>query len=213
MIVPRMGIELSKGSRLPSKSGLASALFSSTQQRVLALLFGETDRSFYGNELIRLASSGSGSVQRELARLEASGLITSRMVGTQRHYRANESSPIFEELRGIIRKTVGLAEPLRGALGPLAKKILAAFVYGSVAKKKESARSDIDLLIVSDEVTYADVYSALEPLRDSLRRDINPTVYRREDLAKKLKRRNAFLTRVLEQPKIWLIGSERDLTP
>ena len=158
-----------------------------------------------------MASSGSGSVQRELAKLEASGLITARRVGTQRHYQANEASPIFEELRGIIRKTVGLAEPIRGALGPLSKDIVAAFVYGSVAKRKDSARSDIDLLVVSAKLTYADIYSALEPLRDELRRDINPTVYRREDLVKKLRDGNAFLTRVLEQPKIWVIGSEREL--
>jgi len=195
----------------PSKVGLADALFTSTQQRVLALLFGQTDRTFYGNELIRMASSGSGSVQRELAKLEASGLITARPVGTQRHYQANEASPIFEELRGIIRKTVGLAEPIRKALGPMSKDIVAAFVYGSVAKRQDSAHSDIDLLIVSDKLTYADVYSALEPLRVELRREINPTVYRREDLAKKLKSHNSFLTRVLKQPKIWLIGSEREL--
>ena len=133
------------------------------------------------------------------------------MVGTQKHYRANQSSPIFEELRGIIRKTVGLAEPIREALEPISHEIAAAFVYGSVAKKKDSARSDIDLFIVSDELAYADVYSALEPLRERLRREINPTVYRREDLAKKLRAGNSFLTRVLEQPKVWIIGSEHDL--
>jgi predicted nucleotidyltransferase len=190
---------------------LADALFSTTQQRVLGLLFGQPDRSFYATELISLIRAGSGAVQRELARLEQSGLVTVRRLGNQKHYQANPDSPLFGELCSISRKTVGLAEPLREALAPLAKKILAAFVYGSIAKRQDTAASDIDLMVVSDRVTYADVFAALEPLQSKLGRTVNPTVYRRQDLAQRQKKGNAFLTRVLAQPKVWIIGSESDL--
>ena len=207
--MPRMG--MTKAKRISGQPSLASALFSTTQQRVLGLLFGQPDRSFYATELIALTSGGSGAVQRELARLDHSGLVTVRKVGTQKHYQANPDSPLFTELCGIAQKTVGLAEPLRAALSPLASRIVAAFVYGSVSKGKDTAASDIDLMIVSDGVAYADAFEALEPVNIQLGRVINPTVYSRRELAKRIKEGNAFVKRVLAQPKIWLIGSEGEL--
>jgi len=193
------------------ESSLADALFSTTQQRVLGLLFGQPERSFYATELIGLAGAGSGAVQRELARLEQSGLVTVRRLGTQKHYQANPESPLFNELSSIARKTVGLAEPLREALAPLASRVIAAFVYGSVAKRRDTAASDIDLMVVSDTLTYADIFGALEPLAAKLGRAINPTVYSRRELARRRKEDNAFVTRVLAQPKVWIIGAEDDL--
>jgi predicted nucleotidyltransferase len=190
---------------------LADALFSTTQQRVLALLFGQPDRSFYATELIKMARSGSGAVQRELASLAQSGLVTVSHIGNQKHYQANSDSPLFTELSGIIRKTVGLAEPLRDALRPLASGIVAAFVYGSVAKRKDTARSDIDLMVISDALNYADIYAALEPVSARLERHVNPTVHSRREFTEGVKEGNAFVTRVLEQPKVWVIGTERDL--
>jgi predicted nucleotidyltransferase len=190
---------------------LADALFSGTQQRVLGLLFGSPGRSFYANELIGLAGAGSGAVQRELARLEQSGLVNSRRVGNQKHYQANPKSPLFREICSIVQKTVGLAEPLREALRPLASQIVAAFVYGSVAKREDTATSDIDLMVVSDALAYPDVYSALEAASDRVRRTVNPTILSRKALAKRAKGDNAFVTRVLSQPKIWLIGDEHAL--
>jgi predicted nucleotidyltransferase len=190
---------------------LADALFSKTQQRVLGLLFGQPDRSFYATELIGLAGGGSGAVQRELASLEQSGLVTVRRLGTQKHYQANPDSPLFTELCGIARKTVGLAEPLREALAPLASRIVMAFVYGSVAKRQDTASSDIDLLVVSDDLSYADVFEALEATGARLGRVVNPTVYTRRELAKRVKEGNAFVKRVLTQPKVWVIGTQDDL--
>ena len=134
--MPKMGMP-KKSSLPPRATSLADALFSTTQQRVLGLLFGQPDRSFYATELISLAGSGSGAVQRELARLEQSGLVAVHRIGTQKHYQANPDSPLYSELQGIARKTVGLAEPLRDALAPFAGKIIAAFVYGSVAKRQD----------------------------------------------------------------------------
>ena len=206
--MPKMGIAtLSR--RSPSVgTNLANALFSGTQQRVLGLLFGQPDRSFYATELIALAGVGSGAVQRELARLAQSGLVTVRAVGNQKHYQANPASPIFAELCGIARKTVGLAEPLREALAPLAPKIHAAFVFGSVAKQTDTASSDIDLMIVSDTLEYGDTFLALQDAAARLGRDVNPTIYTRRELSKRVKNGDAFATRVLSQPKVWLIGGE-----
>ncbi len=198
--IPRMGRRKAPPRRR-CESSLADALFSTTQQRVLGLLFGQPERSFYATELIGLAAAGSGAVQRELARLEQSGLVTVRRLGTQKHYQANPESPLFSELTSIARKTVGLAEPLREALAPLASRVIAAFVYGSVAKRRDTAASDIDLMVVSDGLTYADVFGVLEALAAKLGRTINPTVYSRRELAKRWKEDNAFVTRVLAQPE------------
>lgn len=194
-----------------SPGGLADALFTTTQQRVLGLIFGLPDRSFFANEIIGQTGSGSGAVQRELARLEASGLTTVRWIGNQKHYQANKESPIFFGLWDIVQKTVGVAGPLHEALRPLASQIRAAFVYGSVAKKQDTSASDIDLMVISDSLGYAELFAVLEPVRVRLGRPVNPTVFSEMDVARKLKAGNAFMRRVLEQPKIWLIGGDSDL--
>jgi predicted nucleotidyltransferase len=150
-------------------------------------------------------------VQRELARLTQSGLVTARAVGNQKHYQANPAAPIYAELCSIVQKTVGLAEPLREALAPLAGRIRAAFVYGSVAKRADTAVSDIDMMLVSDDLSYADLYARLEEASQRLGRTVNPTIYAPKELAQRVKRKDAFATRVLAQPKLWLIGGEDDL--
>jgi predicted nucleotidyltransferase len=210
--MPNMGIK-TKGEKiaLRKSTSLADALFSTVQQRVLAYLFGQPERSFFATELIRLTGGGSGAVQRELARLEESGLVMVSRIGTQKHFQANPKAPIFSELCSIAQKTVALAEPLREALKPLAKRISAAFVYGSIAKKQDTASSDIDLMVVSSKLTYANLFEALADASEGLGRKINPTVYPPRELATRVKQGNAFVTRVLAQPKIWIIGDESDL--
>jgi predicted nucleotidyltransferase len=190
---------------------LADALFTKTQQRVLGVLFGRPERSVYASELIRDAGTGSGAAQRELARLEESGLVVARRIGHQKHYQANESSPLYSELRNIVMKTVGLAEPLRNALKPLSSEIRAAFVYGSVARATDQSASDIDLMIISDTLAYGDVFGALERVTRTVGRKVNPTVYTAAEFSKRARTENAFLTRVLEQPKLWVLGTEHDL--
>ena len=214
IVIPNMGTKLPvsrKPAPLPRRTGLADALFTGTQQRVLGLLFGQPGRSFYATELIGLAGAGSGAVQRELARLSECGLVSVRALGNQKHYQANPDSPLFEELYSIVQKTVGLAEPLREALTPLAKRLRAAFVFGSVAKRQDTTASDIDLMIISDKLVYADVFRALEPVNARLGRTVNPTILTRKELAKRIAEDNAFVTRVLAQPKLWLFGGEDDL--
>lgn len=209
-IVPNMGINKSQPG-FPPTQGLADALFTKVQQRVLGVLFGNPGRSFYANEMIALAGSGTGAVQRELARLAAAGLVTVSRVGNQKHYQANSASPVFEELRGLVLKTSGLADVLHVALSPLEPQISAAFVYGSVAKGLDTAASDIDLMIVSDSLTYADIFAAVEAAATQLGRPVNPSVYSRQVLDQRIEQGNAFIQRVLAQPKLWLIGEKNDL--
>ena len=196
------------GSTNPS---LGDALFTKTQQRVLGLLFGNPDRSFYSNELVRLSGVGNGTVQRELASLVASGLVTAGLIGNQKHYQANRAAPIFDELRGIALKTFGLADVLRGRLESLASRIQVAFVYGSVAKGSDTARSDIDVLIVSDRIAFADVIEALGDAATGLGREVNPAIYGRVEFEKKASEEGGFLARVIEGPKIFLIGADSDI--
>lgn len=209
IFMPNMG---TKKAAPPVRTGLADALFSGTRQRVLGLLFGQPSRSFYANEMIALAGSGSGAVQRELSTLAQSGLVNVKAIGNQKHFQANPDSPIFAELCGIAQKTVGLAEPLREALLPLARQIIAAFVYGSVAKKTDTAGSDIDLMIVSDEASYGDLFLTMDAATSALGRAVNPTIFTRKEFAKRRDAQDSFLSRVLEQPKIWITGGESDLT-
>jgi predicted nucleotidyltransferase len=209
MIMPILGAR-AKRARSRRRS-LADALFTRTQQRVLGVLFGQPDRSFYASELIRTARTGSGAAQRELARLENSGLVVGRRIGHQKHYQANLASPLFEELRSIVLKTVGLAEPVQEALKPLSSAIRAAFVYGSVAKAVDRSTSDIDLMVISDSLTYGEVFGALERVARAVGRQVNPTVYSVAEFSKRTREENAFVTRVLQQPKVWIVGSEHDL--
>jgi predicted nucleotidyltransferase len=187
---------------------LVDALFSTTQQRVLALLFGQPDRSFYANELIGLTKSGSGAVQRELRRLTDSGLVIVTRIGNQKHFQANHAAPVFQDLRNIVLKTVGLAEPLRTALAPLAARILSAVVCGSVAKRTDTAFSDVDLLIVSDDLTLEQVYGALDPAERELSRKISPTLYTADEFQRRREAGSPFVTKVLAGEHIVLIGDE-----
>ena len=174
----------------------------------MGLLFGNPSRSYYANEIIRSAGTGVGAVQRELERLTAVGLVTAKKIGNQKHYQANRQAPIFEELRGIVLKTFGLADVLREALVPLAGRIDTAFVYGSVAKGTDTASSDIDLMVIGDKLSYPDIFPLLTKAESRLGRAINPTVYSRRELRRKLQDGNEFLSRVLKQPRIFLVGTD-----
>ena len=208
-----MGIKRSTAATPPrsASTGLANALFTKVQQRVLRVLFGNSGRSFYANEIIALAESGTGAVQRELTKLAAAGLATVRRQGNQKHYQANSTSPVYSELRGLVLKTFGLGDIVRAALAPLTPQIRAAFIFGSIAKVQDTADSDIDLLVVSDSLTYADVFSALEQASQDLGRTVNPTVYSLREFTRRVKEGKAFVARVMNQPKVWLIGDEHGL--
>ena len=211
MIVPNMGTKAVARDSAPIETGLADALFTPVQQRVLGLLFGQPDRSFQGNELIRLAESGTGAVHRFLTRLTQAGLVTIERIGNQKHYRANRESPIFGELRGLMEKTSGLVIPLREALAAHGAKIAAAFVYGSIAKRTDRAASDIDLMVISRDLSYVDLNEALEAAEATLSRPINPNLMTPEEWRRKRVQKGSFAARIAAQPRLFLIGSDDEL--
>lgn len=191
-------------------TGLADALFTTTQQRLLGLLFGQHARSFYASELIQRTGSGSGAVQRELRRLASSGLVTVTRIGNQKHYQANPDSPVFEELCSLVKKTVALAEPIREGLAPLADRIEMALLYGSVVKGTDTATSDIDLIIVADGVTLEDIYSALATVEADLARKISPTLYTPREFVDRKASNSPFISRVLSGEHLVLMGDEHE---
>lgn len=194
-------------------SSISDVLFSGVQQRVLGLLFGQPDRSFYANEIERLGMTGRGALERELKRMTASGLVTMTVIGRQKHYQANRNSPIFQEIRGITLKTFGLSDGLRAALSPYADAIRCAFIYGSVAKGTDTATSDIDVMVVAEGLSYSELFEALTKAEETLGRKLSPTLYTPEDFRRKLAGDNHFVTRVLHQPRIVLLGSEDAIRP
>src|SRR5689334_5782384 len=190
---------------------VADALFTRTQQRVLGLLYGNPARSFYSNEIVRLSGMGIGTVHRELARLLSSGLVTAGRIGNQKHYQANRAAPVFEELRGLALKTFGVADVLRTALAPLAPRIRVAFVHGPVAQGTDTAATDVDVLVLSDHLAYGEVIAALAGAERSLGRGVNPSIYGRVEFLRRIAEEGGFLARVLQGPRIPLIGSDEDI--
>ena len=187
-------------------SSIGDALFTKTQQRVLGLLYGKPERSYYFNELVRLAGMGKGTVRRELEKFCRVGLITVQRQGNQNHYQANASNPIFAELKAITQKTFGIVDILKAALIPLWPRLEQAFVYGSMAKGSEHINSDIDLMLVGDELVYGEVMALLEIAEHQLGRKVNPTLFSPLDFAMRLGAGQSFLTRIMEQPKLWIKG-------
>lgn len=205
------GIKAPKLRQGRAAASMASALFTSTQQRMLALLFGQPERSFFTKELIDLAGSGSGAVQRELERLQQSGLITQTLVGNQKHYQANAEAPIFSELRAIVSKILGPAEVIREALTPLSDHIRLSLLYGSVARHRDTAASDIDVLLVSDTLTLEQAYEVLEPAEKHLGRPVSPTLYTQDEFLRRLNQGNPFLVKLLAGEFVILLGDRDDL--
>lgn len=198
------------GTELAPSTTLADVLFSPVQQRVLALLFGQPGRSFQSAEVIALAGSGTGAVHRQLVRLAESGLVKVTRVGNQKHYQANPDSPVFSELHGLVVKTMGLAGPLQEALAPFRDRLQAAFVYGSIAKGTDTAQSDIDLMVLCDDLDYADLYGALQEAEATLGRPVHVSLMTPAEWNRKLAEGNPFVTKVEAQPKVLLIGSPDD---
>ncbi len=186
---------------------MGDALFTKTQQRVIGILFVNPERSFYLNEIDRIAGVGKGSVKRELDKLCAAGILVMSKQGNQNHYKANADCPIFSELKGIAQKTFGIVDVVKNALTLLLPKIEMAFIYGSIAKGSENSQSDIDIMIVSNELSYGEVLDALSDTEGLLSRVINPTMYSVEEFSQRVTNNQSFIKRVMEQPKLWIKGN------
>ena len=189
---------------------ISSALFGKTRQAVLGLLYGHDRESFYLRQIVRAVSLGQGAVQRELAHLTEAGLLVRTRKGNQVYYQANRSAPIFAELKSLLVKTVGVADVLRATLAIHADRIQLALLYGSVAAGTDQATSDIDLLVIG-RVSFGEVAEAVSAAQEKLRREINPSVYSTEEFRKKLLAGHHFARQVVHSPKIFLMGSEREL--
>jgi len=188
---------------------MIEALFPRTRRSVLALLLSRPEESFYLREIVRATEAGKGAVERELRALTSAGILVREKRGNLTYYRANRDCPIYPELHSLMAKTAGIADVLRAALAE-AEGIVLAFIFGSIAKGTFDPRSDVDLLIVG-ETSLADISGALKAAEDRLSREVTPTVYTPQEFGQKVAESHAFLTRVLSEPKIMLVGSEDDL--
>ena len=203
--IPRMGTHTSPDSA-------AQVLFGSVRRAVLALLFGHADERYYFREVLRAVGGGSGALQRELQQLVAAGLVTREVAGHQVYFSANRAAPIFPELKAIVEKTAGAADVLRTALASFHAngQVDLALIYGSIASGTETAKSDVDVLIVGD-ATLSELVPALRRAEARLRREVNASVYPAREFREKLKRGGKFLARVVKGPKLFLVGDEREL--
>lgn len=186
----------------------SQALFSPSLQKILALLFVRVDEAFYVNEIIRLTGLGSATVQRELQRLDTAGLISSTRVGNLRRFQANHDHPVYAELHSLVQKSFGLTGVLQTAIEPLLPSLRCAFVYGSIARGAETAVSDIDVMLIGDTISYGAALSTFSTAEQKLGRKINPTLYTPAEFRKRQQEQQHFLMRVLEQPKLFLMGDE-----
>ena len=191
--------------------GIRDALFSKVQGRVLALLFGQPDRSFYTSEILRHVNCGVGAVDRELNRLLQSGLVTVERVGNQKHFRANKTAPIFDDLRGLLEKTVNLTEPLKRSFERHASGIRSAFVFGSVAKGTDTVKSDIDILVIGDDLSYADLYTAAQEAELTLKRPVHLLFMTPHDWQRHASDEGTVMNMISKSPKLFFIGSEHEL--
>jgi len=191
-------------------SSFAAVLFGRTRSAVLALLYSRTDRPFYTREIAREAGTSVGAVQRELKNLTKIGLIVRSSVGNQVFYQVNRDAPVFLEMRALVNKTIGVFSVLRSVLEPLSKRIVVAFVYGSVARAEETAQSDIDLMVIGDAKLDV-VLSRLSDVERAIGRPINPTVYAIAEFKSKLANGNHFVNAVLKGKKVFLLGDEDEL--
>jgi predicted nucleotidyltransferase len=185
---------------------ISAALFSDSQARVFRWLFGQPERSYHLNELRRLTGLGSASLQRELGKLAAAGLVRSEKKGNLRVFQANMDSPVYEELAALTRKTLGAQPLLQEALAPLKAKLDLAFIYGSIAKGTDTAKSDVDVIMVGKDLLLSEVLKLLLPVESQLGRKINPTLYTPAEYKRRRAQKDSFLNRVLGQPVIPLIG-------
>jgi uncharacterized protein len=194
-----------------ARKDVAEVLFGKTRRSVLGLLFSRPTERFHLRQVERLTGTGIGALQRELGALAQASIVTRETEGVHVLYRANPDSPVFEEMKALVLKTTGIAAVLRETLRPLEREIFAAYLFGSVSRGQQHADSDVDVLLISDSLSLARVVTTLSPAEAIIGREINPVVYRLDEIRKKLRDKHPFLTRVMTQRKLLLVGDEHVL--
>jgi len=190
-------------------SKLGDALFTTTQQKVLGLLYAHPERSFYTREIIRSTGMGVATIKRELDRMLAAGIISMTKVGNQHHYKAYAACPIYAELLGIVKKTFGIVDVISLALSPFTERIDWAFIFGSVASGKETSTSDIDLMIIGD-VGFTEIVTGLYSIQETLGREVNPKIYSKEEWTQMKNKKDAFVKEILAKPRMDVIGDANE---
>ena len=185
---------------------LSAAIFTDSQSRLFSWLFGQPERAYHLNELRHLTGLGSASLQRELNRLATAGLVDAQAVGNLRCFQANPQSPVYAERVALTRKTLGTVPVLREALQPLQPNLLSAWVDGSVAKQTDTASSEVDVMLVGNDLSLSQVLVALEHAEAQLGRKINPNCYSPQEFERRRLEPDSFVNRVLSQPILPLIG-------
>ncbi|MBM4447071.1 MAG: hypothetical protein FJ023_06950 [Chloroflexi bacterium] len=189
---------------------LEALLGSKLRSKVLGWLFTHPDERYFVRQLTSLVKEDSTNVSRELARLEKAGILVSTTEGKQKYYQANRQSPLFNELHGLMLKTVGMADIIKKALEPRIADIKLAFIFGSVAKRAENRFSDIDLLVVGN-ITFGEVVDLITTAEGTLNRELNPVVYALAEFNKRLSENHYFVSDILSGDKIFIVGDENEL--
>lgn len=189
---------------------LLDLLFGTYRQRALNQLLLHPDSSYHVRELARLTGTTPGTLHKELSRLAESGLLLREKQGNQVRYRANRECPVFAELAGLFRKTSGVVGVIADALHTLGTAPELALIFGSIARGEENARSDVDLLLIADS-TFGDVVKVLHPVQEQLQREINPVLYTAPEFIRRIADKDAFIGKLLANPKLFVIGTEHDL--
>jgi predicted nucleotidyltransferase len=189
---------------------LETILGSKLRAKVLGWLFSHPDERYFVRQLTGLLKEDSTNVSRELIRLEKTGVLVSTKEGKQKYYQVNRKSPLFNELHGLILKTVGVADIIKKALEPRIADIKLALIFGSVAKRTENRFSDIDLLVVGN-ITFGEVVDLLSPAEGTLNRELNPVVYTLAEFNRRLSENHYFISDILSGDKIFVVGDENEL--
>jgi|GEM_PF-376455 len=192
------------------KRSIADALFPKSAQAVLSALFSGTNGEVHLRGIEQATGQSPGTLQRVLDRFEGAGLVIRTKRGNQVFYRADRSASVYSDLVNIVVKTIGLAEPIRRALQPLKENISVAFIYGSVARGDDSAKSDVDVMIVG-EVSLQEIVEALAGLQRKIGREINPINYSPSEYSQRLNSQSHFTSSLKDEPKIFLIGGQDEL--
>ena len=196
------------GTTIQKMAVLKEVLSSQIRAEIFRLLFGLSENELHVREIQRQSGLTIGTVQQELTKLSSLDLVKSRRDGNRLYYRANREHPLFREIHSLVIKTSGLLDVLSVALADL--DILVAFVFGSVARDEISASSDVDIMIVG-ECSFKDITKALSGVPEQLGREVNPVVLSLEEFRTRIRESEHFIRRVLESPRILVVGTDDDL--
>lgn len=186
------------------------ALFPRTRRDILAATYGQPGRWWYLSELAEHLHTTPSSLQRELRSLVSSGILRRRRDGKRIYFQAESESPIFDELRSIITKTLGVADALKTALAKFGDRVACAFLYGSVAQRQEHTLSDVDLMVIGS-AGLAELSPPLRALEKKFKREVNVTCYSTEEFRKKVEAQNHFVMNVLGKEKVFVKGDKNEL--